>query len=113
MASDQLHHHRHEHGPAEKAKDPVCGMNVNREQPRGGHCEYHGETYYFCNPKCRERFSADPEKYLHPEPKASEPAPAALAPSAPARVYVCPMDPEVREPKPGACPKCGMALEPE
>ena len=27
-------------------------------------------------------------------------------------VYVCPMDPEVRESKPGACPKCGMALEP-
>ena len=27
--------------------------------------------------------------------------------------YVCPMDPEVREPRPGACPKCGMALEPE
>ena len=27
--------------------------------------------------------------------------------------YVCPMDPEVRESKPGACPKCGMALEPE
>ena len=26
--------------------------------------------------------------------------------------YVCPMDPEVRESKPGACPKCGMALEP-
>src|SRR5438552_2935786 len=27
-------------------------------------------------------------------------------------IYVCPMDPEVRESKPGACPKCGMALEP-
>ena len=27
--------------------------------------------------------------------------------------YVCPMCPEVREPKPGACPSCGMALEPD
>jgi len=27
--------------------------------------------------------------------------------------YVCPMDPEVRQPQPGACPQCGMALEPE
>ncbi len=27
--------------------------------------------------------------------------------------YVCPMDPEVRESQPGACPKCGMALEPD
>src|SRR6266478_1593460 len=26
--------------------------------------------------------------------------------------YVCPMDTEVRESRPGACPKCGMALEP-
>ena len=30
-----------------------------------------------------------------------------------AGIYVCPMDPEVRELRPGACPKCGMALEPE
>ncbi|HEX2655293.1 MAG TPA: HAD-IC family P-type ATPase, partial [Xanthobacteraceae bacterium] len=29
-----------------------------------------------------------------------------------AGVYVCPMDPEVRQDKPGPCPKCGMALEP-
>lgn len=27
--------------------------------------------------------------------------------------YVCPMDPEVREDHPSACPKCGMALEAE
>jgi Cu+-exporting ATPase len=27
-------------------------------------------------------------------------------------IYTCPMDPEVQSPKPGACPKCGMALEP-
>ena len=28
-------------------------------------------------------------------------------------VYTCPMHPEVRQDHPGACPKCGMALEPE
>ena len=27
--------------------------------------------------------------------------------------YTCPMHPEVRQDHPGACPKCGMALEPE
>ncbi len=27
--------------------------------------------------------------------------------------YLCPMHPEVRKPSPGACPECGMALEPE
>jgi len=28
------------------------------------------------------------------------------------RTYTCPMHPEVRQPTPGLCPKCGMALEP-
>src|SRR3989449_725901 len=28
------------------------------------------------------------------------------------RVYTCPMHPEVRQPRPGSCPKCGMSLEP-
>ena len=36
---------------------------------------------------------------------------AAAAPGA--TVWICPMDPEVRESKPGDCPICGMALEPE
>jgi P-type Cu+ transporter len=31
----------------------------------------------------------------------------------PAALYVCPMHPEIRRDKPGTCPKCGMALEPE
>lgn len=39
-------------------------------------------------------------------------APQHSGTSAP-RYYVCPMDPEVRETKPGDCPICGMALEPE
>ena len=119
MASEHSHHHHHDHGVAEKAKDPVCGMKVSREQPRGGSFEHQGETYYFCNPKCRERFSADPAKYLQPAPErllTKQAAPAPVAPRsavATERAYVCPMDPEVRATKPGACPKCGMALEPE
>ena len=28
-------------------------------------------------------------------------------------MYTCPMHPEIRQPAPGSCPKCGMALEPE
>ena len=28
-------------------------------------------------------------------------------------VYTCPMHPEVRQPSPGKCPKCGMSLVPE
>jgi Cu+-exporting ATPase len=105
-------------------------MTVSRTEPRGGQLAHSGVTYYFCNPKCRERFGAEPEKYLRaavePAAAAAEPAvaaaakPAAAAAAKPAAAaaagggnYVCPMDAEVREPKPGACPKCGMALEAE
>ncbi len=46
-------------------RDPVCGMTVDPARAAGKY-EYQGQTYYFCNPKCEERFKADPEKYLHP-----------------------------------------------
>ena len=84
--------------------DPVCGMTV-KPDTKLRH-EYGGKTYLFCNPKCQVKFSADPEKYLHPDPAKPEVA-------IPGAVYICPMDPEVRESKPGSCPICGMALEPE
>ena len=38
--------------------------------------------------------------------------PRASGPDLSGAAYTCPMHPEVRQPKPGACPKCGMALEP-
>ena len=109
----------HQHSgsaPATNAdKDPVCGMSVSTEHPRGGTADHDGVSYFFCGPKCRERFSADPEKYLAAKsatPKVPLASPADKQ-SPPGQSYVCPMDPEVRESKPGACPKCGMALEPE
>jgi Cu+-exporting ATPase len=86
-------------------KDPVCNMDVDPAHPKGGTHVHAGRTYYFCNPKCRAKFAAEPEKYL---------APRTPAPPAPkGTIYVCPMDPEVRQDHPGACPICGMALEPE
>ncbi len=39
-------------------------------------------------------------------------APEPVSTAAPATVYTCPMHPEVRSDRPGACPKCGMTLEP-
>ena len=48
------------------AKDPVCGMNVNVAAPKGGTHEHDGTTFYFCNLKCREKFAAEPDKYLIP-----------------------------------------------
>ncbi len=103
-------HSNHDH-PASlpSVKDPVCGMTVDPQNARGGSHEHAGQTYYFCNPRCRERFAADPLKYLAPPVEAPQPVVKAV----PGTTYVCPMDPEVRQSTPGACPKCGMALEPE
>jgi Cu+-exporting ATPase len=98
--------------------DPVCGMKVDPATARGGSHEHAGRTYWFCNPRCRERFAASPEHWLGagPSPGAmTAPGPAAGPPVAAAgeRVeYVCPMDPQVLETKPGPCRICGMSLEP-
>jgi Cu+-exporting ATPase len=87
--------------------DPVCGMKIDPATARGGSFVHAGQTYHFCNPRCREKFSADPARYLQPE------VPTPAPPVASNAVYICPMHPEVRQDKPGSCPKCGMALEPE
>ena len=88
---------------ADTAVDPVCGMTVKTSTHL--QTKYNGSTYYFCAPGCLARFQADPQKYLHPEPAA--PAPADMD-----AIYTCPMHPEIRQKGPGACPLCGMALEP-
>ena len=89
--------------------DPVCGMHIDPAKA-AGNWEYQGTRYYFCNPGCLKKFQADPEKYLH----ADAPTPMDEEPPAPAgTIYFCPMDPEVRQDRPGFCPKCGMALEPD
>ena len=88
--------------------DPICGMEVTPGEAAGGSAEHAGTTYWFCNPGCRERFIADPGRYLDP-PKS---APTGQASAKDTRLYTCPMHPEVRQVGPGSCPKCGMALEP-
>ncbi|MGA9535475.1 MAG: YHS domain-containing protein, partial [Desulfobacterales bacterium] len=47
----------------EKHRDPVCGMAVSDIDSALSH-EFKGNRYYFCSQNCRERFEADPEKYL-------------------------------------------------
>ena len=86
--------------------DPVCGMDVTPGDAAGGSAEHAGTTYWFCNPGCRERFIADPARFLKP------PAAPASTSGNDTRIYTCPMHPEVRQVGPGSCPKCGMALEP-
>jgi Cu+-exporting ATPase len=85
-------------------------MDVTPGDAAGGSAEHAGTTYWFCNPSCRERFVADPARYLDP-PKPGPDAPES-ATGQDTRVYTCPMHPEVRQVGPGSCPKCGMALEP-
>jgi Cu+-exporting ATPase len=104
------HQHHHEHGASEggdgRVKDPVCGMMVDPATAK--HKAEHGDsTYYFCNPRCREKFIADPQRYLSPETA----TPAESVPEG--TIYTCPMHPEIRQIGPGTCPICGMALEPE
>lgn len=83
-------------------KDPVCGMTVTADSPH--HLEYQHQHYYFCNPKCLEKFKLEPSKYLTPiaAPKFEQDN----------AEYTCPMHPEIRQIGAGTCPKCGMALEP-
>lgn len=82
--------------------DPVCGMSVD-PATTPHHAQHEGALYDFCSAGCRAKFLAAPKRYLQPS---TEPAPP------PAAIWTCPMHPEVRHDQPGACPICGMALEP-
>jgi len=114
---DHQHHdhaaHGHEQGhaavaadSAHKVKDPVCGMMVDPHKT-AHKAEHAGRPYYFCSAGCREKFLADPERYLDPAAatERAEPVPEGT-------IYTCPMHPEIRQVGPGSCPICGMALEP-
>jgi Cu+-exporting ATPase len=116
------HHRAHAHGnghehahhcctPNEGArlKDPVCGMTVAAQTPH--RFEFEGQPFYFCSAGCRAKFAANPLAYLDKVDKASVTAPATPEP-AEGTIYTCPMHPEIRQGRPGNCPKCGMALEP-
>jgi len=72
--------------------------------------EHAGKRYHFCSVGCFAKFRARPEKYLSPGAahEAMDGPPAAST-----REYTCPMHPEVVQAGPGACPLCGMALEPK
>jgi Cu+-exporting ATPase len=91
-------------------KDPVCGMDVELDHA-AGRLERQGQTYYFCSDFCLKKFRAEPEQYTGRQSTDAPHLPV-TAPKDSAMAYTCPMDPEVRQRGPGACPKCGMALEP-
>ena len=90
--------------------DPVCGMTVQPESAAGSYV-HEGKTYYFCSTGCLAKFRQDPAAFLIP-PAQRITKPTAVSPGSKVE-YICPMDPEVVSTEPGACPICGMALEPK
>ncbi len=117
MNSHSHHGHNHHEGdtashssvvdsPDKRFTDPVCGMKVAANPERT--IEYSGTTYHFCSAGCMTKFRGNPKAYLAPKNAEQTPTPAAPE----GTIYTCPMHPEIRQPAPGNCPICGMALEP-
>ncbi len=100
------HDHENTAQQARTSIDPVCGMTVTHNVDKM-FLAHDGETYHFCNPKCHDRFKADPWFYLSGASKRVKKV------AARGTQYICPMCPEVQEEKPTDCPICGMALEPK
>src|SRR3546814_20890669 len=69
------------------------------------HADHESKTWHFCSAGCRSKFMADPEQYLTDRGDQS-------VETGPGTVWTCPMPPATPQDPPGACPICGMALEP-
>ncbi|HYC24915.1 MAG TPA: YHS domain-containing protein, partial [Roseiarcus sp.] len=87
------------------AEDPVCGMHIERASAKFTTVR-DGQIHFFCSAGCRQKFIADPARYLRSTPT---PAPRTYGPAA----YACPMHPQVHADAPGLCSICGMSLEPQ
>jgi len=97
----------------ELERDPVCGMSVRPENAAGSF-EHEGKNYYFCAKHCLHKFAQDPAKYLEGPTTPIGVQPVSIGRRSETKgIFTCPMHPEIRNPGPGSCPKCGMALEPE
>ena len=126
--SHDMHEH-HAHAQDNVFTDPVCGMTTENSNDFIT-LEHHGQTQYFCSDHCMSAFKKNPGQYLsnnthHMHDTDTAPSAestvyathethvvhAASAASAETSYYTCPMHPEAKQQEPGACPKCGMALE--
>lgn len=115
---DHEHHPSHSHGAAGHKHeaprqhvaagftDPVCGMKVADDTRH--RTVHEGREYSFCSAGCLAKFQADPKRFLNSRAPAT---PATQQAAVAGALYTCPMHPEVREARPGNCPKCGMSLE--
>ncbi|MBU3937578.1 MAG: YHS domain-containing protein, partial [Proteobacteria bacterium] len=106
MKHGEDQHHKTDDATAQYT-DPVCGMNT--DDPKAFIPYAHeGHTHHFCSDRCLAKFKENPAAYEGNEVKKT----AMTHQSPDAGKYTCPMHPEVVQDKPGACPKCGMTLEP-
>jgi len=90
--------------------DPVCGMAINPEKA-AGEFSFEDKRYWFCSKSCLSKFQANPATYIDHSRAANGLMPKDNPPVG-APEFTCPMHPDIRKHGPGACPKCGMALEP-
>jgi len=87
-------------------------MTVTEKSPH--YLTHQGRPVYFCCAGCKDKFAANPEKYLNaPVTQPIVPQQKPIASDAEGTIYTCPMHLEVRQAHSGICPKCGMPLEPE
>jgi Cu+-exporting ATPase len=108
--------HGHDIAAPGMVTDPVCGMSVDpaTTKHRAAHA---GHDYFFCSAGCRDRFIAEPARYVAsglapgPAPASAAGAPATTAPAGAEILWTCPMHPQIVRNEPGTCPICGMALE--
>src|SRR6516164_2716640 len=98
---------RHAPAPPAEVRDPVCGMPVDPAKARH-RASHAGHGYVFCSARCREKFTAEPARYLVGTAQDRRPAAA----TAGKVLWTCPMHPQIVRNQPGNCPICGMALEP-
>ncbi len=107
MAHSHHDHSHAQHDPSRASttsvKDVVCGMDVEPAQTPH-HANHDGHEFHFCSAGCKAKFETSPDRYLTPQVPVAAPE---------GTIWTCPMHPEVRQDHPGACPICGMALEPE
>ncbi len=103
---------RDDERPPEPHVDPVCKMLVLPESAAATY-EYKGTTYYFCMPGCRDKFAADPERFLLRDTAPNTDIQSQIVNRKSQIEFTCPMHPEIVQLGPGSCPICGMALEPK
>ena len=104
-AVHEHHGAHHEHDACQAHEDGGTHADDHQGHQPADHCDHRHEHSHGHGPEAHHHHHGAPVAGHR-----ADPAPTAAAGAA--TRYTCPMHPEVDEPRPGACPSCGMALEP-